>query len=76
MANRGTYIDNLPKEIKDGIRRQIRSNLTRQGYKPNEVTELADVAMTYRIGDIDDLITAQYWIDKANKEKPKTKRRR
>lgn len=75
MANRGTYIDNLPREIKDGIRRQIRSNLTRQSYKPDEVKQLTDVAMTYRLGDIDDLITAQYWIDKANKEKPKTRRR-
>lgn len=40
MANRGTYIDNLPSELRAGVRRAIRRRFTSMGYKPYEVDEL------------------------------------
>ena len=61
---RATYVSQLPKKVRDGIRNAINRNMAKMGIPPR--ARRIDAAMDSRIGDLDEIIDVDYWLKKAN----------
>ena len=64
---RASYVSQLPKKTRDGIRNALNRNMAKMGIPPR--SRRIDAAMNSRIGDLDEIINVDYWLKKANGRK-------
>ena len=64
---RASYVSQLPKKTRDGIRNALNRNMAKIGIPPK--SRRIDAAMNSRIGDLDEIINVDYWLKKANGRK-------